>query len=538
MERYSITVSDADSPEPLKLLVPFQSSAKSVALVDEIVKRAGRFGKTLDAKACTLHLDSADGPILDHDDILSDLVFGEPLFGVFGTGAKPQPQVRRAESRHHFVNLLTVRQVGHHQINAAQTHDEAQLDHSTSAHGIPIRIITPTISRLISKDLIAVPKPAFILSKSAKLQQLHDRAVHHLSNNAPDWLDAASALDLHIHEMPIASTSFSFTLEEIGLDKHLSEGVLDVYAVARSASTSRPPLDISTARVGKNDLYAAGTHWQPEVPHSDRRLSMFLSSLRVFCHVLLSNTVQDKHRDRVLHVFDLLCRFPPAVRALHLLAQGKVITHAASAALAQAIYSVLVDMVPKKLIKNDNARFFEGARLLLGLIMERANNLGITRTAVPVYSSQFQTVPLQLSGQQTLVPVDAERLRPNSSDATHTQHKAMQLKLHLISDSRTSVVIFNPPKDLLTSSHRLHDVVPSEELRNLKLLAALCGKVSLSVLKPSNLSSVAPEHLTFDQAGHLAVYTGRAGCAAPGEDIIIFRPAHGEETPNMQVWTT
>lgn len=85
MQRYSVVVSDTGWPEPIKLLVPFQSSAKSSALVTEIVKRVLRFGKTLDAAKCTLRLAIVDGPILDPDDNLADVVVDEQLFAVFDT---------------------------------------------------------------------------------------------------------------------------------------------------------------------------------------------------------------------------------------------------------------------------------------------------------------------------------------------------------------------------------------------------------------------------------------------------------------------
>jgi hypothetical protein len=93
MQRYSVVVSDTGWPEPLKLLVPFQSSSNSAALTTEIVKRASRYGKTLNAASCTLRLASIDGPILDPDDTLSDLVVDEQLFAVFNSadaGAPPQ----------------------------------------------------------------------------------------------------------------------------------------------------------------------------------------------------------------------------------------------------------------------------------------------------------------------------------------------------------------------------------------------------------------------------------------------------------------
>ncbi|KAG9697826.1 hypothetical protein KCU95_g3327, partial [Aureobasidium melanogenum] len=516
MQRYSVVVSDTGWPEPLKLLVPFQSSSNAAALIADIVKRASRHGKTLATANCTLRLASIDGPILDPEDTLSDLIVDEQLFAVFSSanhGTPPQaadvPMTGSQDQRAAIQQSLTIR------------------------NAIPIRIITPAIAKLMVKDPKSLPAPAFNLPATAKVKQLHNDAVRHLSNNPPDWLDADSILDLHIHELPIASSCLDLTIEETGLTSCLKDGVLTLYAVPRPASTTRSTHP--TARVGKNDLFAAGPHWQPDVPQSDRGVAMFLSSLRVFAHLLKSNTIPDEHRDRVVYVFDLLCSFPPAVRALHLLIQGRTISHMASAALSQALYCVLEDLGHKKLIKNDNARLFEGARLVFGLIMEKANQLKPTNFVVPVYSSQIHKVQFQASGPAAsldLMPVGGNNARPAASIYVQPNPESGELNLELLSESEQSAVIFSPPEDLFARGQTLEEVISPSDLRNLHQLANLCGKVSLSVIRPSFLSSVAPEHLTFDSEGHLAVYTGKAGCAGPGEDTVIFRPLHGEETPN------
>ncbi|KAH0390529.1 hypothetical protein KCU89_g15495, partial [Aureobasidium melanogenum] len=242
----------------------------------------------------------------------------------------------------------------------------------------------------------------------------------------------------------------------------------------------------------------------------------------------------DEHRERVVYVFDLLCCFPPAVRALHLLIQGSTISLTASSALSQVLYCILGDLGHKKLIRNDNARLFEGTRLLLGLIMEKANQLKSTNFAVPVYSSQIHTVQFEdVSPAFRLVPLGGSNTRPTTLTYVQPDANSGQLKLKLLSESKQSATIFNPPTDLFARTQTLQEVVNSSDLRNLHQLANLCGKVSLSAVRPSLLSSVAPEHLTFDSEGHLAVYTGKAGCAGPGEDTVLFRPLHGEETPNL-----
>lgn len=401
-------------------------------------------------------------------------------------------------------------------------------------NAISVRIITPAIAKLMTKDSKALPAPAFSLPAAAKLQQLHNNAVRHLSNNAPDWLDAASLLDLHIHQIPIPTSCLGSSLEEAGLISCLKDDVLTVYAVPRPASTTRSPEP--TGRVGMNDFYAAGSHWQPDVPQSDRGVAMFLSSLRVFAHLLKSNSVSDEHRDRVVYVFDLLCAFPPAVCALHLLIQGRTVSRLACTALSQAFYSILDDLGHKKLIKNDTTRLFEGTRLVLGLIMEKANQLKPTNFVVPVYALQIHEVQLRTSAAATNtqpIPFGGASSRPTAPTYVQPDADSGELNLALLSGSKHSAVLYNPPDDLFARAQALQDVVSPADFRSLHQLANLCGKVSLSVVRPSLLSSVAPEHLTFDAEGHVAVYTGKAGCAAPGQDTVIFRPSHGEQTPNL-----
>ncbi|KAI4727940.1 hypothetical protein E4T49_04269 [Aureobasidium sp. EXF-10728] len=514
MQRYSVVVSDTGWPEPLKLLIPFQSSSNCADLITEIVQRASRFGKTLNAVSCILRLAVIDGLILDPQDTLADLVVDEQLFAVFKSatdGPSAQP------------NDVATTAVQNEAADAQQS--------LTIRNAIPVRIITPAAAKLMTKDPKALPAPAFKLPPTAKLQQLHDDAVRHLSNNPPDWLDASSILDLHTHELPIDPACLDSTLDETGLASNLKDGILTIYAVPRSASTtrSREP----TGRVGKNDLYAAGPHWQPDTPQSSRGVAMFLSSLRVFAHTLKGDCSSDEHRGGVVYVLDLLSSFPPAVRALHLLIQGSTISHLASAALSQVFYCILEDLGHKKLIRNDNTRLFEGARLVFGLIMEKANQLKSTNFAVPVYWSLIHTVQFQdVSPSLPLVPVLGS-MRPATSTYVQPDADSGELKLELLSESKQSATIFNAPSDLFARTLTIQEIVTPSDFRNLHQLANLCGKASLSVLRPSLLASVAPEHLTFDSQGHLAVYTGKAGCAVPGEDTVIFRPMHGEETPNV-----
>jgi hypothetical protein len=83
MERYSVVISGAGWPAPINILVPSLSSVQAAALIQEIVKRASRFGKNLDAHNCIMRLGAIDGPMIDPDDRLSDVIHDEQVFAVF-----------------------------------------------------------------------------------------------------------------------------------------------------------------------------------------------------------------------------------------------------------------------------------------------------------------------------------------------------------------------------------------------------------------------------------------------------------------------
>jgi hypothetical protein len=65
------------------------------------------------------------------------------------------------------------------------------------------------------------------------------------------------------------------------------------------------------------------------------------------------------------------------------------------AALAQALYEVLKDVVPAQLIKSDMARLFEGARLLFGLILEKAKNVKLKEDMQMPYISSMKVLDLR-----------------------------------------------------------------------------------------------------------------------------------------------
>lgn len=74
---------------------------------------------------------------------------------------------------------------------------------------------------------------------------------------------------------------------------------------------------------------------------NDRGTAMFLSSLCVFTSLVRTKNTVSRMKDAVLHVADLMLRFPPCTRALFLIIDGKTLTPSESAPVAHAVYETL-----------------------------------------------------------------------------------------------------------------------------------------------------------------------------------------------------
>ena len=88
--RYKITVVAPATAANSRtvLLVPFKPDALVIALIEDLFKRVQRLGLPLTpgTHVATLHINSESGPVLDCEDILSDVVTeseSEQLFAVF-----------------------------------------------------------------------------------------------------------------------------------------------------------------------------------------------------------------------------------------------------------------------------------------------------------------------------------------------------------------------------------------------------------------------------------------------------------------------
>lgn len=105
--------------------------------------------------------------------------------------------------------------------------------------------------------------------------------------------------------------------------------------------------------------------------------------------------MEHPNQDAVLLIFNPFTRFPPTVRAVHILMNGKSPRACERAALGQSLYEVLKDVVPAPFIKSDMTKLFEGARLLFGLILEKSKHLKLKENAQMPYISSLKLLDLR-----------------------------------------------------------------------------------------------------------------------------------------------
>ncbi|KAK4952054.1 hypothetical protein LTR10_009974 [Elasticomyces elasticus] len=382
-----------------------------------------------------------------------------------------------------------------------------------------------------------------VVAVCSKLRHVpaHARTVG--SENEQTDASRAHVLDLHTKEIPIHSGSHEATLEQAGLSELAVDGVVDIFVVERATSgtVTLPPR-------GRDSIFRSHPHWEPPTVQGDRATAMFLSSLRVFAsNVEKPDKEKDNFKDAVLHVFDLLTKFPPAVRALHILINGKTPTPTECAALSHAVYETLDRIVPTALIGTTHARVFEGSRLLFGFFLEKARSLKLpNETQSFPYLTALKEVELAdkktkeavMHAQQTTSGL-IERVDGSPEDDFVSTDGEIR-RLALLSAGSTQLLLTFGGS--LASNYHYADagdascVWEEEELHDMHALAEFCGRNKLAVHKPSQLAGAVAPCLTFDRRAHLAVYTGQEGCGAdPSKSTLTFRPMRGSENVDVAV---
>lgn len=368
-------------------------------------------------------------------------------------------------------------------------------------------------------------------------------------------------LDLHTSEMPIHTAAMSKTISESGLLGLSVDEVLDIYTVRRSTTAVS-----NSVCGGKNGVFRDRAYWRPPVRQSDRGTAMFLASLRVTASLLQGMEEDPAAQDAFLHVFDLMATFPPALRTLHLLTQGKTPSPPECAALSHVFFHILQTFMPEDLIGHNKDRLFEGSRLLFGFLLEKGRTVKLheSQLADPQkwpYLNAFGITETRdiITDEPVAQPVHTEiglveRAYFEAFSATGTlSSNTMQFALvegsletttlrHAIIGAgvRADISVFCI--NSLSANYTYPDgglaanVIDESELQELHFLAEICGRNKLAVHRPSQLTSAVYPCLTLDRNAHAAVYLGEQGCSEPGRSSLVFRPLTGAtETPDLAV---
>jgi hypothetical protein len=201
----------------------------------------------------------------------------------------------------------------------------------------------------------------------------------------------SKVVDLHTAEMPIHTAAMSKTITETGLLGLSVEGILDIFAVNRSAT---PVSNVTCA--GKGVVSRNRAYWCPETEQTDCGIAIFLASLRVTVS-LLQDMDNPASFDSSLYAVDLMLSFPPALRTLHLLGQGKTPLPSGCAALSYSCFHTLETFMSEDLVGTTRRRLFEGCQILFGLLLEKARSLELHESQLVnsqqwPYPSALQTI--------------------------------------------------------------------------------------------------------------------------------------------------
>ena len=320
--------------------------------------------------------------------------------------------------------------------------------------------------------------------------------------------------------------------------------------------------------VGKAAIFQRRHAWEHPLGQSDRGLANLLSTLRTFTNLTSGSNMEEDQQDAVLRILHLMTRFPPAVRTAYVLMRGETPHPSECAALSQCLYEVLKEVVPLSTIKNDPRRFFEGSRLLFGLILGKAKKLRVTSsssTPVLPYTTMrvhdvrnaITMLPVrEIAVQSKAGLIDAGLYDAFAEDGVLTwingndtaKASSVDRKLArvatLAGGTKAKVATFNPDAVAFTMRYPdkdINTVVAQAEVSNLQYLATMCSNNELSVILPANLPSASPPVLSLDRQGFLTVYVGCEGCegcgGVAGRDILMFRPLSGEEAVDVSVIT-
>jgi len=256
-------------------------------------------------------------------------------------------------------------------------------------------------------------------------------------------------------------------------------------------------------------------------------------------------------QDKLLCLFALLTRFPPAVRSLYSLLMQIKPTDADRAALVQSVFELAIDFLPAEMVNGDRRCLFEASRLLFGYFYQICySDQDSESVAFPqeeetvYYLDSFQYVSLQSPATlETVVdPVylpSIGKVMERSLAAEYTtgalrmtnprfidllideDSSAVTGNLRRICVSfggRMSGVTFSDPECNPTTpagNYGLHNVEQAWTNPDMRQLSETISKGPLAVIAPMELKAGIEPVLTVDSDGLLAVFVGMARCTAP-----------------------
>lgn len=271
-------------------------------------------------------------------------------------------------------------------------------------------------------------------------------------------------------------------------------------------------------------------------------MAAFLSSLRLFTNSINTKNMSQSSQNAILRLILLFTHFPPALRTIHILMNAKSPRVSECAALVQALYEVVKDIVPLELVQSNEGRILEGSRLFFGFILDRAAQLeDLDENSFP-YLWSLKTIDLK--NFETLEPVEVPVLTTfglvdegyynayreggilswcNGEDPLKEARLDQQTRriALLCGGLVPEATIFD--SDSLSSLSRFRDtedeeLIAEQAFSSLSHLATLCERNQFAVVPPASLPSANAPALTLDRDGLLAVYVGRTPCAEPGKE--------------------
>ena len=87
MERYTVTVVSTLGQERPQLLISLPGSSTVAALIEEVIRHsAKKLAQTIESKL-NIHLNTENGPILDDDDMLQDVIDSPENTSIFAVSS-------------------------------------------------------------------------------------------------------------------------------------------------------------------------------------------------------------------------------------------------------------------------------------------------------------------------------------------------------------------------------------------------------------------------------------------------------------------